>query len=388
MSDVDFMQLALRLAKRGQGNVEPNPMVGCVIVKDARVIGRGYHRRFGGPHAEVNALAACRQSPRSATAYVTLEPCSYHGKTPPCVDALIAAGIERVVAAVPDPNPQVNGQGFERLRAAGIAVTVGVGAEQASELIAPFKTLMLKRRPWIILKWAQSLDGKIATHTGDSKWISDTWCRRHAHRVRGRMDAIIVGAETVLRDDPMLTARTTHPRRIAQRVVLDRRLRTPLAARLVTTARQFPTLIYCSGFASPEHRNDLTRAGCEVVTASTIEAVLDDLAQRGCTNVLVEGGGAVLGGFFDAGLADEVHCYLTPRLIGGRDATSALGGQGVLRVADGMCLRHAELRKLGGGWLLEARTAAVPDKKRCKDPERHDFGNYANREDWPNNEQV
>lgn len=353
--DQAFMQEALRLARRGAGLVEPNPMVGCVFVQEDEVIGRGYHRRFGGPHAEVNALADCREDPLGATAYVTLEPCSYFGKTPPCADALIAAKVARVVAAVLDPNPQVNGRGLERLRAAGIQVTSGVCAREAADLIAPFTMLTQHERPWVILKWAQSLDGKIATRTGDSKWISDVWCRRHAHRVRSRMDAIIVGVETVLQDDPSLTARVPFPRRRPRRVVLDRELRTPIDAKLVRTAHEIPTLIYTSPTASDAKSDRLLAAGCEVIVADMLEEVLWDLALQKCTNVLVEGGGQVLGSFLDAGFADEVHCYLTPRLMGGKDATSAFAGRGSAKVVEAFMLNQPSLRRLGNGWLMQAR---------------------------------
>jgi diaminohydroxyphosphoribosylaminopyrimidine deaminase/5-amino-6-(5-phosphoribosylamino)uracil reductase len=355
MNDADYMRQALQLARRGEGRVEPNPMVGCVLVKDNRVIGRGYHQAFGGPHAEVNALGSCRQSPNGTTAYVTLEPCCYHGKTPPCVQALIEAGIQRVVASAFDPNPKVNGQGFALLRQAGISVTTGVCAEAGQDLIAPFTMLTRKARPWVILKWAQSLDGKIATHTGDSKWISDARARRHAHGVRGRLDAIVVGANTVLTDDPMLTSRISRPRRVATRVVLDRRLKTPLESRLVQSAVQAPVLIYCAKDAPPRKRKAIAKAGCETIGTDSLVDVLHDLARRGCTNVLVEGGGTVLGSFLDAGYVDEVHCYLTPRLIGGKEAISAFAGKGATRIADALPLTHAKLRTLGSGWFVQAR---------------------------------
>src|SRR5262245_29686131 len=201
-ADTLFMRRALRLALRGQGGVEPNPLVGCVLVRAGRIIGEGWHAKFGGPHAEVRALKSCQSSPRGATAYVTLEPCCHHGKTPPCTDALLAAGVTRVVAAVRDPNPAVHGRGAETLRKAGIRVEFGLLAAEGADLIAPFAKLVKTSRPWVILKWAQSLDGVIATRTGDSKWISDEACRAHAHRTRGRVDGILVGVNTLLRDDP------------------------------------------------------------------------------------------------------------------------------------------------------------------------------------------
>jgi diaminohydroxyphosphoribosylaminopyrimidine deaminase/5-amino-6-(5-phosphoribosylamino)uracil reductase len=379
-NDEQYMRQALALARRGLGYVEPNPMVGCVLVRGERVLATGYHHRFGGPHAEVDALRRCRTSPRGATAYVTLEPCCHHGKTPPCTDALIAAGIARVVAAVKDPNPRVAGGGFAQLRAVGIRVEAGLCATEAAALNAPFFKLQRQHRPWVILKWAQSLDGKIAAHTGDSKWISDEVCRAHAHRTRGRVDAVVVGVGTVLADDPRLTCRTAHPRRTAARVVLDSDLCTPLRAQLVRTARQVPTWLFCRKDGPAAHRRALEQAGCVVhAVASTrpraarrggakaggvglsLPAVLDVLGKSQFTNVLVEGGGQVLGSFFDAGLADECHIYVAPLLVGGRDAPGPLNAAGVARIAAAVRLPdEARLARMGTGYFVAARTGNTP----------------------------
>jgi diaminohydroxyphosphoribosylaminopyrimidine deaminase/5-amino-6-(5-phosphoribosylamino)uracil reductase len=361
-NEADFMVRALHLAARGQGWVEPNPMVGCVIVAGGKVIGEGYHHRFGGPHAEVEALRRCRSSPRGATLYVTLEPCCHCGKTPPCTRALIDAGVGRVVAAMRDPNPPVAGRGLKELRAAGIQVEIGMLAERAAELNAPYLKLLREQRPWVILKWAQSLDGKIATRTGDSKWISDERCRAHAHRVRGRMDAILVGRSTVLTDDPQLTARAGRVRRVATRVILDTQLRTPTAAKLIQSAHTAPTWVI-GGVRAPRLRaKALKAAGCDVHRVAcdgrrvALPAVLDLLGAHGMTNVLVEGGGGLLGAFIDQHLADELHMYVAPLLIGGIDAVPAIGGTGpdtvraALRLPDEM-----SLRRLGWGWFAQAR---------------------------------
>jgi diaminohydroxyphosphoribosylaminopyrimidine deaminase/5-amino-6-(5-phosphoribosylamino)uracil reductase len=364
--DEAHLRRALALARRGQGYVEPNPLVGCVLVKRGRVIGAGCHRRFGGPHAEVEALRSCTESPRGATVYVTLEPCCHWGKTPPCVDALIEARVARVVAPLADPNPQVAGRGFARLKRAGVRVDVGLLHKEAAELHAPFIKLIHAHRPWVILKWAQSLDGRIATRTGDSRWITDEVCRRHAHRVRARMDAILVGVETVLRDDPLLTCRAGRPRRIATRVILDTHLRTPPRAKLVRTARDVPTWIFCGRNVRARRTRALERAGCVIrpVASSrngvSLPAVLDALGAASFTNVLVEGGGRVLGRFFDAGLADELHIYVAPLLVGGRDAPGPLGGLGPRRVRD--ALRWpGPLRfiRLGDGGFVCLRTDTV-----------------------------
>ncbi len=354
---------ALRLAARGQGRVEPNPMVGCVITKDRRIIAEGYHRRFGGPHAEIEALRRCTESPRGGTVYVTLEPCCHYGKTPPCTEALIQAGVARVVAAMKDPNPLVAGRGLSALRQAGIVVDVGLLAEEAAQLNAPYLKLVRRHRPWVILKWAQSLDGKIATRTGQSKWITDPVCRAHAHRLRARVDAIIVGVGTVLSDNPVLTCRAARPKRQATRVVLDSRLRIPLGSRLVRTAGREPTWIFCGPRGSQKRLAALRKAGCVVRRVPTtsrglsLEAVLDVLGRHQMTNVVVEGGGRLLGSFFDQGLADEVQIYIAPILLGGAAAPGPLHQAGVARLKDAVRLPRSDnkLHRLGHGYLLQAR---------------------------------
>jgi diaminohydroxyphosphoribosylaminopyrimidine deaminase/5-amino-6-(5-phosphoribosylamino)uracil reductase len=361
-NESDFMQRALQLAARGQGRVEPNPMVGCVIVKRGRVIGEGFHHRFGGPHAEIDALCRCSASSRGATAFVTLEPCCHVGKTPPCTEALIDAGVARVVAALRDPNPPVAGRGLRRLRAVGIEVETGLLADQAAKLNAPYIKLRRRKRPWVILKWAQSLDGKIATRRGDSKWISDEHCRRHAHRARGRVDAIIVGSRTVRIDDPDLTARGSSVPRIATRIVLDPALRTPTTAKLVKSARDVPTWIVTSGGAPRQRIKAFEAAGCIVHSVArageevSLPRVLDLLGAREMTNVLVEGGGRLLGSFVDQRLADEIHVYIAPLLIGGREAVSALAARGAANLSDALTFPPDTLiRRVGAGWFVQAR---------------------------------
>lgn len=361
-ADERYMQRALRLARRGLGRVEPNPMVGCVIVAGNAIIGEGWHRRFGGPHAEIDALRSCRRSPRGTTVYVTLEPCRHFGKTPPCTTALLEAGVRRVVAPTIDPNPPVAGGGFALLRKAGVQVDVGLCAAEASELIAPFVKLVRQRLPWVILKWAQSLDGKIAATSGDAKWISDDASRAHAHRVRGRMDAIVVGIGTVLADDPMLTCRVGRPKRVATRVVLDRRLRTPLDARLVRTAGEVPTWVFCGRDVPQRRMRALAQAGCKVsaVPATrdgvSLRAVLRALARAGAMNVLVEGGGRVLGAFHDQRLADEAHVYIAPVLLGGAAALSPLHGRGVATVAKALRLPGPLTPvRVGDGLVVQTR---------------------------------
>jgi diaminohydroxyphosphoribosylaminopyrimidine deaminase/5-amino-6-(5-phosphoribosylamino)uracil reductase len=298
-------------------------MVGCVIARGDRIIGEGFHRRFGGPHAEIEALRECKSNPRGATVYVTLEPCCHTGKTPPCVDALIDARVKRVVVASKDPNPAVNGRGIRRLRSAGIEVSVGVGTSEAAELLAPFATLIKLGRPYVIAKWAQSLDGRLTTPPGSSPWISCERSRRWVHRLRARVDTILVGVGTALADDPMLTARDVTVRRVATRVVLDRRLRVRESSKLVATANTTPTCLFTTRQAAQTPKAArLSRKGVEVIACGSrgenvsLESCLRLLGKRGVTNLLIEGGPTVLTSFLRADLVDEACVFVAPRLIG------------------------------------------------------------------------
>lgn len=325
------MARALRLARRGEGRVEPNPMVGCVVTRGDKIVGEGFHRRFGGPHAEVHALRSCRGSVRGATTYLSLEPCSHQGKTPPCADALIEAGISRVVIPFPDPNPIVRGRGVARLRRAGIRVEIGLLATQAAELIAPFATRILRGRPYVIAKWAQTLDGKWAARTGDSHWISCAASRRWVHRLRARVDAILVGANTVRRDDPLLTAREVPIRRRAARVVMDARLTVSEKCRLIETVKEAPLVVLTSrkqAGSIKAHRledREVTvlscRAGRGLIAAGD---ALRTLADRDCTTVLLEGGPTLTASFLAAGLIDEAYVFIASRVIGDRQAPALL----------------------------------------------------------------
>lgn len=327
MSDERFMKRALTLARRGAGHVEPNPMVGCVLVRDGRIIGEGYHRKFGGPHAEVNALQAASrksQAVRGATAYVTLEPCSHTGKTGPCAEALIEAGVKRVVVATLDPHPVSTG-GIAKLRDAGIDVTVGLLEEQARQLIAPFATRIAHQRPFVIAKWASTIDGATATHVGDSQWISNAQSRRHVHQLRSRVDAIMVGIGTVETDDPQLTARDVKVRRIARRVVVDPNLRISESSKLVRTAADVPVSIATLRTDGAKAER-LIRCGIELIGLSdkrraddtlAMMPLLRELAKRhDATNVLVEGGAGLVGSLHRQGLIDEYQVYIAPRILG------------------------------------------------------------------------
>jgi diaminohydroxyphosphoribosylaminopyrimidine deaminase / 5-amino-6-(5-phosphoribosylamino)uracil reductase len=328
------MLQALELAERGRGWVEPNPLVGAVVVQGDRIVGAGWHEKYGQAHAEVNALAAAGDAARGATLHVTLEPCCHHGKTPPCTQAVLRSGVARVVTAMLDPFPEVAGQGASLLRAAGVAVEVGLCEAEARRLNAPYLKLLATHRPYVHAKWAMSLDGKIATSTGDSKWISGEASRRRVHALRGRMDAIVVGIGTVLADDPLLTARPAGPR-TATRVVLDTQGRLPPDCQLAQTAHEAPLLVATAVDGDVGERLVLPVEQGRV----SVTVLLDELGRRRMTNVLVEGGAEVLGSFFEARAVDEVWVFVAPRIIGGQ-GKSAIGGLGVSRLADSLRLKE------------------------------------------------
>jgi diaminohydroxyphosphoribosylaminopyrimidine deaminase/5-amino-6-(5-phosphoribosylamino)uracil reductase len=358
-TDESWMRRALDLAERGRGWVEPNPLVGAVVVRDGRVAGEGWHQRYGEAHAEVCALAAAGEAARGGTLYVTLEPCCHHGKTPPCTGAVLRAGVRRVVAAMTDPFPPVAGKGAEQLRAAGVEVAFGTGEAAARRLNAPYLKLLATGRPYVHAKWAMTLDGKIATRTRDSKWISNRGSRRIVHELRGRVDAVVVGIGTALADDPQLTARPPGPR-TAARVVLDSRGRLPAASLLARTAKSIPTLVATASIP-PAKAAELQACGCEVLPLpaadgrTDVDALLAELGRRRFTNVLVEGGSGVLGSFLDARAVDEVHVFVAPRLAGGAQALTPVGGTGVEKIAEALTLAECRVEVVQGdvyvhGW--------------------------------------
>ena len=363
LTDEAYMQRALELAVQAEGETSPNPMVGCVIVDDeGNIVGEGYHHKAGQPHAEVNALAEAKQLAQGATAYVTLEPCAHYGRTGPCCVALARAGIKRVVAACKDPNPKVAGQGLEYLRLQGIEVECGVCEKEALRLNERFFTWITKKRPFITLKYAMTLDGKIATASGDSKWITGEAARTMAHRLRKQHDAVLVGIGTVLADDPELTTRMVAGKNPV-RVVLDSGLRISLMATVLNPAAE--TIIFTSNEADEVKGEALAALpNVEVVRLSApngrlpVAQVVAALAERGMTSLLVEGGSAVLGAFYDAGLADRVYAFIAPKLIGGAKALTPVGGEGSELVAAGWQLEEVELRQLCPNVML---TGLVPE---------------------------
>lgn len=361
MNDAQYIDRAIELARRGEGSVEPNPMVGCVLVRHGSVVGEGWHQQFGGPHAEVEALRMAGEAARGATAYVTLEPCAHAGKTPPCTEALIAAGVARVVIACGDPNPLVNGRGVAALQAAGVDVVVLDNQLEATALIAPFAKLMTVSRPWVIAKWAMTLDGKLATASGDSQWISGEESRGVVHQLRGRMDAIVVGRGTAEQDDPLLTARPAGVR-TPTRVVLDSQAVLSLESRLVRTSSDAPVVVAAAANAPEARCHALREAGVEVwqsppsavISSDRWLALLDELGRRRMTNILVEGGAKVLGALLDAGEIDEVHAFIAPKLIGG-SGPSPLRGEGRALMADALRLKSPKVERVGEDVYVSGR---------------------------------
>ena len=358
MKDDAYMQIALDLAARGRGRVEPNPMVGAVVVTDGRIAGRGWHKQFGGPHAEVSALHDAGPAGSGATIYVTLEPCCHHGKTPPCSDAVIAAGIKRAVVAMVDPFPDVAGRGLEQLRQAGLEVEAGVLEARARQLNAPFVKLVTAGRPYVIVKWAMSLDGKIATRTGDSQWISSEPSRQRVHELRNVVDAVMIGVGTALADDPQLTCRIEGGRN-PRRIVVDSSARTSVGSKLVQTAREVETIIAATGDAPTERVEALEGAGCEVLLLPPrdgrvdLAALMDELGRRKLTNVLVEGGGELLGGIIRQDLADRAMVFVAPKVIGGREAPGPVGEEGVASLAEALSLEQVHVEHIGPDLLVE-----------------------------------
>ncbi len=372
--DEKFMRSALKLAEKGISSVEPNPAVGCIIVKAGQVIGRGYHKKFGGPHAEINALEDCKTlgvKPEGGTLYVTLEPCCHQGKTGPCTQAIIEAGLARVVAATQDPSEHAAGKGLEQLRRAGIGVEVGLCEQEARLLNAPFFKYATTGRCWVVLKWAQSIDGKLAyaDQSQERRWLTNEASRSDAHRLRRRVGAILVGINTVLADDPLLTPRPSKGKRPI-RVVLDNSLKIPLGCRLLRTLKTSPVLVYARKAAvdvNPKHAERIARKGAEVLTydetteASGLRGLLDELSRRGVQQVLVEGGPQVLASFLREGLADEVCVYIAPKILG--PGGTACIAEPMASLAQAVELHHVGIRAFGDDVRLSGAPAVVSDRQ-------------------------
>ena len=365
--DEQYMQRALDLAVQGLGRVEPNPMVGAVVVRSDRIIGEGFHAYFGGPHAEVAALEQASDNTRGAELFVSLEPCCHWGKTPPCTDAVLNAGIRRVVAAVTDPFPEVAGRGLETLRQAGVETAVGVLEGKARRLNAAFFKRAKTGLPLVVAKWAMTLDGHMAAASGDSRWISSDDSRRRVHEFRRACDAVVVGAGTALRDEPSLTVRQAEPlpeRGQPTRVILDGRLVIDPAKEPARSARQAPVIVYTTPLALATQANraeGLRQAGCELVPVGKAEggvslpAVLDDMGKRTWSRVLVEGGARLFGSLFAARLVDGVMIFVAPQILGGAGALRPVAGTEGRRLADAWPIADMSVEQVGPDLLIQGR---------------------------------
>lgn len=355
-----WMARALDEARRALGRTRPNPVVGCVIVRGRTVVGVGYHARAGLPHAEVMALRQAGAAARGADVYVTLEPCNHHGRTPPCTEALIAAGARRVFVGMRDPNPLVDGRGVRRLRAAGIEVHLGLMQQACQDLNESFAHYVQNKRPFVVGKWAQSLDGRVATRTGASQWITGARARAVTHQLRNTLDAIMVGVGTVVADDPALTCRMRGGRDPV-RIIVDPHGRIPLDARVLPHVSQSkaPTWIVVGSDIAPRRRNRLEKTGAEIIACHLdadgrldLHAMLHMLAARDIVSILAEGGPTLLGHLFDAHLIDKVVAFVAPMVIGGADAHGAVGGVGVAALSEASRLARADMHAVGDDWML------------------------------------
>ena len=358
MNDVDYMKLALQLAQKGCGWTAPNPMVGAVLVKDGQIIGQGWHKKYGQPHAERNALASCRADPRGAVMYVTLEPCCHYGKQPPCVDAILESGIRRVVVGSGDPNPLAAGKGIAVLRAHGVEVTENILREECDGLNRVFFHYITTKRPFVSMKYAMTMDGKIAAYTGASKWVTGETARNHVQQQRHRFSGIMVGVGTILTDDPLLTCRMENGRNPI-RIICDTHLRTPLQAQVIVTAKQVPTIV-ATCCCDPEKQRPYQQAGCRILCLkeknghADLTQLMERLGQEQIDSVLLEGGGTLNWAALESGIVQQVQAYIAPKLLGGKDAKTPVEGMGVPSPDAAFRLKNSRLEELGEDFLIES----------------------------------
>jgi diaminohydroxyphosphoribosylaminopyrimidine deaminase/5-amino-6-(5-phosphoribosylamino)uracil reductase len=356
------MRIALELAEKGAGQVSPNPMVGAVIVKEGRIIGKGYHERYGQPHAERNALSACTESPEGATMYVTLEPCCHDGKQPPCVTAILEAGISRVVVGSGDPNPLVNGRGIRILREKGVSVEEGVLKEECDSVNQVFFHYIRTKRPFVVLKYAMTMDGKIAAYTGVSRWITGKAARNHVQNQRSRFCGIMVGVGTVLADDPLLTCRIPGGKNPI-RILCDSGLRTPLSARIIATAKQVPTILATCNSHQDAYVAYM-EAGCTVLPLPErnghvdLQMLMQRLGQQGIDSILLEGGGTLNWSALESGIVQKVQAYLAPKLLGGQSAKTPVEGKGFPSPGDSIRLKNSRIVPLEEDFLIESEVSS------------------------------
>ena len=356
--DRKFMKHALELAGRGFGYTSPNPMVGAVIVRDGKAIAEGWHRKYGGLHAETDALASCREDPSGATMYVTLEPCCHFGKQPPCTSAIIKAGISRVVMAMQDPNPLVSGHGAEILRAAGITVETGLCEAEAVYLNRIFIKYITSRRPWTVIKTAMTLDGRIASCTGDSRWVSCESSRQLVHRMRGQYTGILAGSGTVLADNPLLNCRMEGMKQPV-RIIADSRASLPAESAIAGTAGEYCTILAHTGRADKAALETLRGCGIRTLECASDtdgkvcpEDMMERLGTEGIDSILVEGGAELVWSLVSKDLADEYYIFLAPKIIGGRTAKGPVGGDGIRHMADALPVDIVSVTQCGCDWLI------------------------------------
>jgi diaminohydroxyphosphoribosylaminopyrimidine deaminase/5-amino-6-(5-phosphoribosylamino)uracil reductase len=366
MTDADYMMMALELAERGRGRTSPNPMVGAVLVRDGEVVGRGYHARAGEDHAEVVALKDAGEQARGATLYINLEPCCHHGRTPPCVEAVVEAGVKRAVMAMADPSDKVNGKGIAELRQAGIDVEVGLLGEKACRLNEVFIKYVTTGRPFVFLKVAMSLDGRIAAGTGDSKWITCEESRARVHQLRDHVDAVLVGCGTVAQDDPELTTRLPGDNgKNPVRVILDGRARMPTDARVLADGSAAATWVVVGESAESDRAEKIRKSGAEVIALPDHDGrvdfgtVLRELGRREITSLLIEGGKGVFTEALRSGSVDKVLAFVAPAILGGDARFAAVGELGVERISDALKLRDVSVGRIGDDVLIEGYLSDV-----------------------------
>lgn len=369
MNAINYMERAIELAEQGKGWTNPNPMVGAVIVKDGRIIGEGYHQKYGQPHAEPNALAACTESPQGAALYVTLEPCCHYGKMPPCTEAILAAGISRVVIGSRDPNPKVAGKGAAILREAGIQVEMDFMKAECDALNPVFFHYISRGTPYVVMKYAMTADGKIATQTGASQWITGEKARKHVHQLRHTYSGIMTGIGTVLADDPLLTCRLKEGNSPI-RIICDSRLSIPMDSKVIKTAKQVPTIIAASAVRQ-EKENALREAGVQVLHASggdghvDLRQLMNQLGNMGIDSILLEGGETLNAGALNAGIVRKCCVYIGAQIFGGMQAKGPIGGYGIGKVSEAVLLREPVVTSFGKDILLEYEMENEGEDGRC-----------------------
>lgn len=358
--DEKYMRLALELAEKGRGLTSPNPCVGAVVVKDGRIIGKGYHKKAGGPHAEIYALRQAGRRAKGATLYVSLEPCRHYGRTPPCTDTIISSKVKRVVAAMKDPNPLNNGKGLMILKRNGIRVKVGILEDEVRRLNETFVKYITTKIPFVTVKSAQSLDGKIATRSGDSKWITCECSRKFTHRIRSQADAILVGVETILKDNPLLSVRPKNKNlKQPAKIILDSRLRTPVVARIFSKDSPGEVIIATTKVASKNRQRALKKKGAEILVIKSkdkkvdIKSLLRILARKEFAHILIEGGGEVIASAFEANVVDKALFFIAPKIIGGKQSPTSVEGIGINRISQAIRLRDIRLERICDDFLVE-----------------------------------